>query len=112
MELQLTRSLGIRLFFLLLLIGILIFLPATMFLIRVNSQHLMEQIVGSAKRMNNLIQGSVHYRMLQNQKAAVAEIIRTLGQQPGVEAIRIYNTTRRGSSPSAPTRPSSGRRWT
>jgi len=41
-----------------------------MFLIRVNSQHLMEQIVASAKRMNNLIQGSVHYSMLQNQKEA------------------------------------------
>ena len=88
---RITRSLGIRLFFLLLLVGTLIFLPATMFLIRVNSQHLMEQILASAKRMNNLIQGSVHYSMLQNQKEDVAEIIDTLGRQPGVEAIRIYN---------------------
>jgi hypothetical protein len=88
---RLTKSLGIRLFFLLLLVGIVVFVPMTLLLIRANTHYLMDQIVANAKRTNHLIKGSTYYSMLKNQKEDVAQIINTLGQQPGVEGIRVYN---------------------
>jgi two-component system NtrC family sensor kinase len=88
---RLTKSLGIRLFFLLLLVGVVVFVPMTLLLIRANAHYLMDQIVANAKRTNHLIKGSTYYSMLKNQKEDVAQIIATLGQQPGVEGIRVYN---------------------
>jgi len=88
---RLTKSLGIRLFFLLLLVGVVVFVPMTVLIIRANTHYLMDQIVANAKRTNHLIKGSTYYSMQKNQKEDVAQIIATLGQQPGVEGIRVYN---------------------
>lgn len=89
--LKFTRSLGFRLFSLLLMLGILVFVSLTVFIVRFHTNHLMDEIVNGAIRANDLIEGSIHYSMLQNRKEDVAQIIRTLGHGPEVEGIRIYN---------------------
>ncbi len=88
---KVTKSLAFRLFSLLLLISTVVFVSLTTFIIRASSDHLMQEILSNAKRANDLIEGSVHYSMLLNRKEDVAQIIRTLGNQTGVEGIRIYN---------------------
>lgn len=86
-----TRSLAFRLFCLILLVSSVMFFSLTTLIIRASTRHLMEEIVRNAKSNNDLVAGAVHYSMLLNRKQDVAQIISTLGREPGVEGIRIYN---------------------
>jgi two-component system NtrC family sensor kinase len=52
---------------------------------------MMNQIVLSADRMSDVIKQSTRYSMLLNRKDDVYQIISTIGKEPGVEGIRIYN---------------------
>jgi two-component system NtrC family sensor kinase len=52
---------------------------------------MMNQIVASAERMSDVIRQSTRYSMLLNRNQDVYEIISTIGREPGVEGIRIYN---------------------
>jgi two-component system NtrC family sensor kinase len=45
----------------------------------------------SANRMSDVIKKSTHYGMLLNRTEDVYQIITTIGKEPGVEGIRIYN---------------------
>ncbi len=82
--------LGFRLFFLIPLIGVIIFLPLTYVMIRSTGDQLMSQIVAQAKNTNELIERSIHYSMLKNSKEDVARIIEDLGSGSGVDGIRLY----------------------
>lgn len=82
--------LGFRLFFLIPLIGVIIFLPLTLIMIRSTGEQLMDQIVTQAKDTNELIERSIHYSMLKNRKEDVARIIEDLGSGTGVDGIRLY----------------------
>jgi two-component system NtrC family sensor kinase len=85
------KSLAFRLFFLLLLVSSVVFFSLTMLIIRANTTHLMEEIIRNAKSTNNLIAGAIHHSMLLNRLEDATQIISTLGREPGVEGIRIYN---------------------
>lgn len=52
---------------------------------------LTHQIRESANRVSDIIKQSTRYSMLLNRKEDVYEIITTVGREPGVEGIRIYN---------------------
>jgi two-component system NtrC family sensor kinase len=52
---------------------------------------MMSEVIQSANRVSDVIKSSTHYSMLQNRKDDVYEIIKTLGRQPGIDGIRIYN---------------------
>ena len=52
---------------------------------------MMNQILLSADRMSDVIKQSTRYSMLLNRKDDVHQIISTIGKEPGVEGIRIYN---------------------
>ena len=52
---------------------------------------MMNQIVLSADRMSDVIKQSTRYSMLLNRRDDVYQIISTIGKEPGVEGIRIYN---------------------
>ncbi len=45
----------------------------------------------SANRSSDVIKKSTHYSMLLNRREDVYQIINTIGTEPGVEGIRIYN---------------------
>jgi two-component system NtrC family sensor kinase len=88
---NITHSLAFRLFYLLLLISAIVFLSLTTLIIRTNTQHVMQEIIISAKRTNELLLRSMRQSMLLNRLEDVSQIIGTLGRGPGVEGIAIYD---------------------
>ncbi len=73
-------------FLLLILFGI-----HSYFSVRFYTDQMMSQVTESANRVSDVIKSSTHYSMLLNRKEDVYEIIQTLGRQPGINSIRIFN---------------------
>jgi two-component system NtrC family sensor kinase len=73
-------------FLLLILFGIYSY-----FSVRFYTDQMMSQVLESATRVSDFIKSSTHHSMLLNRKEDVYEIITTLGRQPGINGIRIYN---------------------
>ncbi|HYA43202.1 MAG TPA: ATP-binding protein [Syntrophobacteraceae bacterium] len=90
---KIINLLAFRLFCLLLIVSAVVFISLTSIIIRANEEHVMQQIILSAKRTNALILRSMHQSMLLNRLEDVAQTIDSLGNEPGVEGIRIYNKT-------------------
>ncbi len=88
---NMANSLAFRVFSLLLLISAVVFISLTVFTVRANRQHVMQEIILSARRTNALLLRSMRQSMLGNRLDDVAETINMLGGEPGVEDIRIYN---------------------
>lgn len=61
------------------------------FSVRFYTDQMMTQVLESANRVSDFIKSSTHYSMLLNRKEDVYQIITTIGQQAGVEGIRMYN---------------------
>jgi len=53
-------------------------------------QYLRDAIVG-ANRIGDVIKRSTNYSMMLNRQEDIHQIINTIGNEPGIEAIRIYN---------------------
>lgn len=87
------KSLGLKLFFRLLVLLVIIFVVFTYFIIKNQSNDLMQNVITNAKRASNLIRSSTRYSMLLNRKEDVYQNIRTIGGLTGFEGIRIYNKT-------------------
>ncbi len=58
---------------------------------RVFTAQVMAQVMESAARVSDVIKNSTRYSMLLNRRPDVYQIIATIGREPGVEGIRIYN---------------------
>jgi two-component system NtrC family sensor kinase len=56
------------------------------------SQHLDETILRSASQLSETIKKSIKYDMLENRKEHAYRIMETIGQQEGIEKVRIYNS--------------------
>ncbi len=61
------------------------------FAIQFHTEQLLSSRLESANGMSDVIKKSTHYGMLLNRKEDVYQIITTIGKEPGVEGIRIYN---------------------
>ena len=86
-----TRLLAFRLFLIILtvmLVGTTIF---TTISVHWQSDQLMQNRTQSAWRISDLIKRSTRYSMLLNRSEDIYQILNTLGSEPGIEAIRIYN---------------------
>jgi len=59
--------------------------------LRLHRQHLEEMVFLSADRISDLIRRSIRYSMLRDQREEVFQIIQTIGHQPGISKIRIFN---------------------
>lgn len=59
--------------------------------IHVHTSHLMENVHLSANRVSDVIKRSTHYSMLLNRRDDLYHTIQTLGDEPGMDGIRIYN---------------------
>ncbi len=88
---NISNSLAFRLFCLLLLVSAIVFISLTTFIIRANTQHVMQEITLSAKRTNELLLRSMRQSMLLNRLEDVAQSVDALGGVPGVEDVRIYD---------------------
>jgi two-component system NtrC family sensor kinase len=61
------------------------------FAIHFYTEQMMSYRLESANRLSDVINKSTHYSMLLNRKEDVYQTIMTIGKEPGVEGIRIYN---------------------
>jgi two-component system, NtrC family, sensor kinase len=59
--------------------------------VRFHTNQMMTQVNDSADRVSDIIKQSTHYSMLLNRREDVFQIITTIGREPGVDGIRIYN---------------------
>ncbi len=86
-----SSSLGFRLFILILFLSVGVMTIYTYVSIRLQTDNLMEILLNDAKETVDIIKKSTRYSMLLNRLEDSYEIMRTIGNEPGVEAIRLYN---------------------
>ncbi|MDD8017827.1 MAG: ATP-binding protein [Bacteroidota bacterium] len=88
---KLTRLLAFRLLagiFIVMVVGIT---ALTIFLLNFQSDKSTNYFVATAMRVSDIIKRSTHYSMLLNRREDIYNIIKTIGSEPGIEGIRIYN---------------------
>ncbi len=59
--------------------------------LRLQKQHSEEAVLQSADRISDVIRRSSRYQMLRNDREALYETIRTIGTEPGIRRVRIFN---------------------
>jgi len=86
-----TKLLGFKLFVIIagvMLGGTIVFATLTL---RWHSEQYLHQSVESVSRVSDVIKRSMHYSMLLNRREDIRHIMSTVGNEPGIEVIRIYN---------------------
>jgi len=59
--------------------------------LRLQRQQSQEIVLQSADRVSDVIQRSTRYQMLRNDRDALYQVINTIGREPGIRRIRIFN---------------------
>ena len=59
--------------------------------VQLHRRHLEEARFASAQQISDVIRRSTVYYMLRNDRPAISHIVKTIGQQPGMSALRIYD---------------------
>jgi two-component system NtrC family sensor kinase len=85
------RSLSFKLYFLLFILLMISFTGIMYFNVTSYTNHINESVINSAIQASDLIKRSARYSMLQNDRENLSNIITTIGQEKGMEGIRIYN---------------------
>jgi two-component system, NtrC family, sensor kinase len=88
---KLTRTIAFKLFLVTVAVETIILAALTFASIRVQQSNLMEHVMQSAVRVSDMIARSTRHSMMLNQKEDVSQIIASLGGEPGIAGIRIYN---------------------
>jgi len=60
-------------------------------LLNAHREQLIREVRRSADQLSETVKSSTRYDMLQNQREAVHRIITTIGKQPGIQKVRIFN---------------------
>ncbi|MFB3886575.1 MAG: ATP-binding protein [Thermodesulfobacteriota bacterium] len=89
--LSVMRSLSFKLYFLLVILLMAAFTGIMYFNVTYHTRHINESIMNSAIQASDLIKRSARYSMLKNDRENLSNIIKTVGQEQGMEGIRIYN---------------------
>ena len=88
---RLVQTIAFRLFLIIASIQTVALILLAIATINIQQSHLMENVELSAQRMSDIITRSTRYSMLLNRKEEVQHIIASVGGEPGIEGIRIYN---------------------
>jgi two-component system, NtrC family, sensor kinase len=88
---RLTQSVAFRLFLIIASVQTLVLGALTVATVNVHQTHLMQNAEVSAQRVSDVIARSAHYSMLLNRNDDVQAIVVSVGNEPGIEGIRIYN---------------------
>jgi two-component system, NtrC family, sensor kinase len=59
--------------------------------LRLQRRQSQEMVLQSADRISDVIQRSARYQMLRNDRDALYQVITTIGSEPGIRRIRIFN---------------------
>ena len=90
-SMRITRFLAFRLFIIVLLVMFVSMAIFTTLMLNWHSEKYLNIAKDWAMRTSDLIKRSTHYSMLENRREDIYQTINTLGSEPGIEAIRIYN---------------------
>jgi len=63
----------------------------TMMVVRNNREELLQQVTDNSGQLSRVVIGSTRFAMLQNQPSHVSQIIQDVGDQPGIEKVRILS---------------------
>jgi two-component system, NtrC family, sensor kinase len=88
---HITKFLAFRLFIIVLLVMLVSTAIFTTVMVNWHSEKYLATTTDWALRTSDLIKRSTHYSMLENRREDIYRTINTLGSEPGIEAIRIYN---------------------
>lgn len=88
---RITRYLAFRLFVIVLLVMLVATAIFTTVMLNWHTENYLNITTDWALRTSDLIKRSTHYSMLENHREDIYRTINTLGSEPGIEAIRIYN---------------------
>jgi histidine kinase len=88
---SITSTLSFRLFLILSASILLLFAAYVAVSWRFQSLTLRQEISAEAYRSSDFIRQSLYTSMLGNERERTYAMIRLIGSEPGVEAIRIYN---------------------
>ncbi len=88
---RLTQSIAFRLFLIIVTAQVLVLGALTFGTVSIQHSHLMEHVQLSAERVSAVIARSTRYSMLTNRKEDVQQIVASVGGEPGIEGIRIYD---------------------
>lgn len=88
---RITKFLAFRLFIIVLLVMLISTAIFTTVMLNWHSEKYLSITTDWALRTSDLIKRSTHYSMLENRREDIYQTLNTLGSEPGIEAIRIYN---------------------
>jgi two-component system, NtrC family, sensor kinase len=88
---KITKTVAFKLFLLIALVQVVIVGALAVATVSVQQSNMMEHVQLSAIRLSDIIARSTRHSMMLNQKEDVHEIISSVGEEPGLEGIRIYN---------------------
>ncbi len=88
---RLTKTIAFRLFLIIASVQTLVLGALAIATVDVQQTHLMEHVELSAQRVSDVIARSTRHSMLLNRKEEVQHIVAAVGDEPGMEGIRIYN---------------------
>jgi len=88
---KLTRSLSFRLLAGLFIVMVCGITGLTLFLENLQAERYTNYYAANAMRVSDIIKRSTHYSMMLNRREDIYNIIKTIGSEPGIEGIRIYN---------------------
>ncbi len=63
----------------------------TFFFVKLQSERYTNYSTASAMQMSDVIKRSIEYSMLLNRREDIANTIKTIGTEPGIDGVRIYN---------------------
>ncbi len=88
---RIRSSVGVKLFTLLLFVLVPILSLLGYMNIRLHRSHLEAASLVGAQRMADVIRGATSYYMLGNDRPALQHIVETVGNQPALGGVRVYN---------------------
>ena len=88
---KIFKSLSFRVFLLTLAVLLIVFSVHTYLSIQLQSKQAMRHIQLCARRISDLVSSSTHYSMLINRKEDIEHIVATIGHEPDIESISIFN---------------------
>lgn len=88
---KITKQLAVRIFLIVFAVMIAGTALVTSLNVRWQTDRHMRIAVQTAARISDVIKRSTHYSMLLNRREDIYRTIRTIGNEPGIDAIRIYN---------------------
>src|ERR1039457_6119881 len=88
---RLTYSISTKLISSLLAVMLVIFALLGYLNIRLHRQHLEASTLASAERVSDVIKRSTTYYMLRNDREGLYHVMRTIGDEPGMERVRIFD---------------------